>query len=897
MMSSPLLETKLHLPTPHGRLVPRPRLTEQIQRAAEASLTLVSAPAGFGKTTVMAELARRPDGAHVAWLSLDSGDNDALTFWAYVIEALDRAVPGVGGTARSILAAAQGSVDATVTTLINGLAGVDASVVLVLDDFHVIESPVVHGQVGYFVDHLPGHVHIVLGTRADPPIPLSRLRARGGLVEIRASDLRFSAAEAAAYLAAMGLSLSDANVAALEGRTEGWIAALQLAALSLQGRADATEFISAFAGDDRYIVDYLVEEVLRRQPNDVRDFLLKTSILARFTAPLADTVTGRPGAAATIESLDRGNLFVVALDNQRRWYRYHHLFGGVLRAYLAAEQLAEVPLLHRRASDWHASNGDRDEAIEHALRADDPERAADLVELALPEMRRFRREPTLRRWLEAIPRGVVDRRPVLTLAHAGTILSANESDGVEDLLRIAEGRIADAAGGPNEKGLTVLDPRELQRAPGMLELYRAALARIRGDLEANIAHARRVLELVPEDDHIGRGGAEALLGLAHWGLGDLAAGYRWYGEGMASLAKAGHQADMVGGTIVRADIRLAEGRVAEARRLYEDGLALAMASQPPLRGATDMHTGLAAIAYERGQFDDARAHLARGRELGDKHAFPRDLYRSRLVLARIAQAEGDMESALRLLGESERLYLSEFAPDTHPVAAIRARILIAHGRLAEARAWAVDRAIRAEDPVSYVAEFEHTTYARLLVAEASDGRPDAAADALRLLDRLLAAAGDGRRDGSRLGILLTQALALDVGGDAAGALHALDTAVGIAESQGYVRTFLDEGPAMTRLLKVAARQPSAPPYIHELARASSGVERRPRVQQGLVESLSDRELEVLRLLRSDLDGPEIAQQLVVSLNTLRTHTKNIYAKLGVSSRRAAVRRAEELDLL
>ncbi|HEX7222817.1 MAG TPA: AAA family ATPase, partial [Candidatus Limnocylindrales bacterium] len=233
MMSSPLLETKLHLPTPHGRLVPRPRLSEQIQRAAEASLTLVSAPAGFGKTTVMAELARRPDGAHVAWLSLDSGDNDALTFWAYVIEALDRAVPGVGGAARSILAAAQGSVDATVTTLINGLAGVDASVVLVLDDFHVIESPVVHGQVGYFVDHLPGHVHIVLGTRADPPIPLSRLRARGGLVEIRASDLRFSAAEAAAYLAAMGLSLSDANVAALEGRTEGWIAALQLAALSM----------------------------------------------------------------------------------------------------------------------------------------------------------------------------------------------------------------------------------------------------------------------------------------------------------------------------------------------------------------------------------------------------------------------------------------------------------------------------------------------------------------------------------------------------------------------------------------------------------------------------------------------------------------------------------------
>ncbi|MEA2545264.1 MAG: hypothetical protein QOI09_537, partial [Chloroflexota bacterium] len=359
MTATPLLETKFHLPIAHGRLVPRARLSEQIARAASAPLTLVSAPAGFGKTTVMAELASRSDGARIAWLSLDAGDNDPVTFWTYVIEAIDRAAPGLVGGARSSLTGAQISVDAVVTMLLNGLAAADADVVLVLDDLHVIDSPAIHEQLSYFLEHLPARGHVVLGTRADPAIPLARLRARGGLIEIRASDLRFSPAEAERYLATMDLVLPDGDVATLEGRTEGWIAALQLAALSLQGRSDTTAFINAFAGDDRHILDYLVEEVLRRQPARIRDFLLKTSILSRFTGSLADAVTAGDGGAATIEALDRGNLFVVALDSQRRWYRYHHLFGGVLQAHLTAEMPSDVPILHRRASDWFEEHGDR----------------------------------------------------------------------------------------------------------------------------------------------------------------------------------------------------------------------------------------------------------------------------------------------------------------------------------------------------------------------------------------------------------------------------------------------------------------------------------------------------------------------------------------------------------
>lgn len=886
---TPLLETKFHPPVTHGPLVPRAHVSEHLARAANATLTLVSAPAGFGKSTVMAQLAADPDRATVAWLSLEPSDDDALTFWTYVIEALDRAGPGVGTAARSVLAGSGGSVDAAITTLLNDLVALETDLVLVLDDFHVIGSAAIHEQLSYFLEHLAARGHVVIGTRADPAFRLARLRAKGALVEIRARDLRFSGNEATAYLESMHLSLSDADVATLEARTEGWIAALQLAALSLQDRADATDFIAAFAGDDRYVVDYLAEEVLRRQPVHVRDFLAKTSILPRFSGPLADAVTEGEGGAATIDALDRANLFVVALDDQRRWYRYHHLFGDVLQAHLVAEQPDLVPVLHRRASDWFDRNGDRAEAVEHAFRAGDRGRAADLVELAIPEMRRFRREPTLRRWIDAIPADEVARRPVLAVGHAGSILSANDLDGAAALLSAAERAMA------RPEDIVVVDEPEFARLPAMIELYRAAVAKIQGDLEANIAHSQRVLELVEGGNDIGRGGAETMLGLAYWEKGELDRGFAWYAKGMASLERAGLVSDVVGASIVGADIRLAAGRLGDAMRIYEDGLARATRTRPPLRGVTDMHTGLAAIAYERGLLDEARVHLDAAQQLDAGLGFPREPYRSRVVRARMAQASGDLESALLLLDEADRLYLSDFSPDIHPVPAIRARMLVAHGRLREARAWAEVADLSAADSLTYVREYEHTTLARLLVAEAQ-GSADVG-PALDLLERLLEAAEAGLRDGSRLEVLVVQSLGRYLAGDIPGAYAALDAAVAIAEPEGYVRVFLDEGPAMLRLLKAAARRSGAADYLKELVHASREATERTPAQAGLVEPLSERELEVLRLLRSDLDGPDIANELVVSLNTLRTHTKNIYAKLDVSSRRAAVRRGEELDLI
>src|SRR5215211_4399452 len=386
-MAGPLLETKLHVPRRRHGLVPRPRLSERLSRGTESALTLVSAPAGFGKTTLLAEwLAAAPaDERSAAWLSLDQRDNDPALFWTYLIAALQTAAHGVGAGALSLLQSPQPPIEAVLATLLNDLHAISDDVVLVLDDYHVIDARDVQDGMAFLLGHLPPQIHLVIASRADPALPLARLRARRELVEIRAADLRFTPEEAATYLnGVMGLELTARDVAALEGRTEGWIAALQLAALSMQGRDDIAGFIAGFAGEDRYIVDYLVEEVLQRQPDDVRSFLLQTSVLGRLNGSLCDVVTGRDGGRAMLEALDRGNLFLVPLDDRRRWYRYHHLFADVLQAHLLDEQPDVAPSLHRRASVWHAENGDRSEAVDHALAGGDFERAADLIEPAIP---------------------------------------------------------------------------------------------------------------------------------------------------------------------------------------------------------------------------------------------------------------------------------------------------------------------------------------------------------------------------------------------------------------------------------------------------------------------------------------------------------------------------------
>ena len=782
-MAGPLLETKLHVPRWQHGLVARPRLSERLSRGAESALTLVSAPAGFGKTTLLAEwLAAAPaDGRSVAWLSLDRRDNDPALFWTYLVAALKTAAPGAGAGALSLLQPPQPPSEAGLVTLLNDLDAISNDVVLVLDDYHVIDAREVQDGMAFLLEHLPPQIHLVIGSRADPVLPLARLRGRGELVEIRAADLRFTPGEAAAYLnGAMGLVLTAADVAALEGRTEGWIAALQLAALSLQGREDTAAFIDGFAGDDRYIVDFLAEEVLQRQPGHVQQFLLQTSILDRLSGPLCDAVTGQDGGKARLAALERGNLFLVPLDDRRRWYRYHQLFADVLHARLRDEQPDDVPDLHRRASAWYEQNGEPSEAIRHALAAGDFDRAADLVELAIPAMRRSRQEAAVLGWLELLPDEVVRVRPVLSVGFAGALLAGGEFEGVEARLRDAEhwlDEATDTRQGSHAPAaeMVVVDDAEFRRLPAEIELYRAALAMARGDGPGTVRHARRALELSPADEHLGRASAAALMGLASWASGDLEAGHSAYAECMAGLRRAGHIADTFGCAIALADIRRAQGRLGEAMRTYEQ--ALQRASQPGgpvLRGTADMYVGMSEVYRERGDLPAATRHLLRSQELGEHTGLPQNRYRWRVAMARIRQAEGDLGGALDLLSEAERLYAGDFFPNVRPVPALRARVRVAQGEWGEALGWAREQGLSVDDDLSYLREFEHITLARVLLARYQDERAEASLhEATRLLERLLPAAEQGGRTGSVIEILVLRALAHQARGDVPAALASL----------------------------------------------------------------------------------------------------------------------------
>ena len=937
-----LLFTKLHHPwvPPNGVL--RSRLIERLNEGllsgrSTPGVTLISAPAGFGKTTLIGEWIANCK-LPVAWLSLDEGDSDPARFLMYLVAALQTLAWNEGEGAKcatdfgkEVLRALDASrpqpppIDSTLTELLNEITSLPDHFILVLDDYHVIEATPIDRALTFLLDHQPAQMHLVITTREDPALPLARLRSRGRLTELRAADLRFTAAEAAEFLnRVMGLTLSAEDIAALENRTEGWIAGLQLAALAVQGalssqsHQDIHGFIRSFAGDHRYIVDYLVEEVLQRQPVPIRNFLLQTAILDRLNGPLCDAVTGQEGGNARLEALQRGNFFVVPLDDKRHWYRYHHLFAEVLHMHLAVEQPDLVPALHRRASAWYEHHGSTVDAIRHALAAQDYERAAGLIESAVPAMRQSRQEVTVLSWLKTLPDDLFHCRPVLSVHYAGTLLMGGQIEGVESRLQDAERWLSTTAD-MNERTETpsaesfdyspdirhremvVVDTAEFRGLPGTIAMYRAACALAMGDVANTLKYARRVLDLVPEDDHLRRGAAVGFVGLAYWTRGDLEAAHQSYADCRARMLKIGHVSDAIGCTLALADIRIAQGRLHETMSTFERGLQLATYQGTPalaVRGASDMHVGISELYRECNDLKAAMQHLLSSKELGENMGLPQNPYRWRVAMARIREAEGDLAGALDLLHEAERLYVSDYFPNVHPVPALKARVWVAQGRLGEALGWAREQGLSVEDDLCYLREFEHITLARILLVMYKGHHTDSGIHvAMRLLERLLKAAQEGGRTGSVVEILVLLALSHQIQGDISAALAALESALTLAEPEGYVRMFLDEGPPMTILLEKAAKHSITPNFVRQLLTALGKVEDRPPVNPALIEPLSERELEVLRLLRTDLSGPDLARELTVSLNTLRTHTKNIYAKLGVNDRRAALRRAEELKLV
>ncbi len=881
---SALLEAKMHVPRRRRGIVPRARLAQRLARESLPAVVLVSAPAGFGKSTLLTEAL--DERTLPAWLSLDRRDSDPAVFWAYVIEALRKVEPTIGADALAALEATAGGLEAVVTALANELAMLDRDVVLVLDDYHVIESLEVQESVRFLLEHLPPPLHLVVASRVDPPWPLAGLRASGQLLEFRAKDLRFTSDEATAYLNdVMGLALSSGDVATLEDRTEGWIAALQLAALSLDGRSNPTEFIASFAGDDRFVVDYLADEVLDRQDDDTRAFLLATSILSRLSADLCEAVTGRSDAKPMLQTLDRANLFLVPLDDRRQWYRYHHLFGELLRARLADEQPDRVQVLHRRASDWFDAAGDRDEAVRHALASGDPARAAELIELGIPDLRRARQDATQQAWLAALPEEVFTNRPVLNVARVGARMVVGDTAGVETLLADIETRID-----PHrpQDDLVVHHHVEFARLPTQVAMYRAALALLDDDLAGAVSHGERAAELSAPDDHLGRGAAAALIGLARWAEGDLATAARQYATSIDEFHRATYYADILGCSLGLADMQVGQGLLSDAERTLRAGLDLA-AEHGPLRGTADMHVGLAEIHLERNELDAASEHLRISLDIGTRGALAQHAYRSLVVDARLGSIAGDHATALGLLREAAARYDTDYSPKARPVTATIARLYLATGELDAAQRWAMDAGVSPDDEPSYLREYEHLTLARLLIAT---GR---AAEAVSLLERLSTAAEAAGRTGSAVEAQMLLALARWSEGNTAPALAALGLALRAAEPERFVRVFLDAGAPLIALLKAAVAHDRATPQASALlAVAEPGAPAPP--SRTLVHDLSQRELDVLRLLRSELSGPEIAAELFVSLNTLRTHTKAIFTKLGVNNRRAAVRRADELGL-
>lgn len=905
-MNIQLLATKIYIPQSRTKSVRRPLLLKRLNEGLDRKLTLVSVSAGFGKTTLVSDWVSGC-GRPVAWLSLDEGDRDATRFLNHLIAAL-QTITEIGESAVRTLnsqPATSVSIESILTTLLNDIASLPFKFVLVLDDYHAVGVAWIDHALRFLLEHLPQQMHLVIATREDPQLPLSRLRARGHLTELRAADLRFSPNEAVEFLNhVMGLRLTVDEIVTLDSRTEGWITGLQLAALSMQGRKDIPAFIRAFAGDNRYIVDYLVEEVLERQPDTVRSFLLQTAILDRLHGSLCDAVTGQKDSHTRLEALERGNFFIVPLDDKRSWYRYHHLFAEVLMAHLRADQPDLLAMLHLRASMWYEKHGLAEQAIRHALAAADFARAADLIELTIPSMRKYRQESMALSWLTMIPDELIACRPVLSVGYAGMLLSNSEPSAAQSRLRDAEYWLevmASAETPPAE--MVVTDVEEFRRLPATIAMYHAGLSLVSGNIQDTKKYALRLLDLVPEDDQLPRGAAIALLGLASWWTGELKEAHRLFAEGIDLVRLGGAIADAVNGSIALAEIRIVQGRLRQAMRTYERGLQLAgEMGEPEMRGTADLHVGMSELYREFNDLNTARSYLMTSKEQGERAGMLQNRFRWGFAMARILEAQGDLDGALHHLREAEQLYVRDFFPNVRPVIAMKARVWALQGRLGDAIDWMQEQGLSVRDSLHYLREYEHITLARVYMARyRRDGEASILNDAMTFLERLRQAAEEGERTGSLIEILILQALACQLQGDIAASLIPLERAITLAEPEGYVRIFADEGQPMATLLDAAEKRGISPNYTRRLRSVIvGGVSIASPAQNGhgaLLDPLSERERDVLRLLATELSGPDMARELTVSLNTLRTHTKNIYDKLQVNNRRAAVRRATELGLI
>jgi LuxR family transcriptional regulator, maltose regulon positive regulatory protein len=902
-----LLATKTSVPRLREGRVARPRLLERLRAATGREFVLVCAPAGFGKSTLLAEwvrLDRRP----VAWLSLDEGDNDPVRFWRHIAAAMDRASPGVAERARLLVAdPTSSSFMPAVTALVNDLAESAVDVVLVVDDYHVIHAQHVHRSVEFLLEHLPGSLRLVVASRSDPPLPLARLRARGQSAELRAADLRFTLGEAAQLISAStGLDLPEDVVAALGERTEGWVAGLQLAALSLQGRRDVAEFVAEFSGSHRYVLDYLTEEVLDRQPQDIRSFLLETSVLNRLSGPLCDAVLGRRDSQLLLESVERANLFLLPLDDERRWWRYHHLFADLLQSRLAREDPTRGAALHHAAADWYERHDLPDDAIGHALAGGDHERAARIVETHL-ERQLWRRNEgaTLDRWLTALSPEVVRGHPRLVLGRAIVAVLGGRLDDVESLLDLVERAI------PQADGL-VYTPSVGRRASIMtnlracLALCRADLARAHGDLRREAAFARTALGCAAPSDDLLRAMARYHLAEVDWLTGKLIDAERAMSAILAEWASSDEWLVLLRVGLDLGAIQRAQGRLDAALRTYRRLEARAGTAASALAGMAQV--GAAIVLYERDELAEAAARATAAVERCRRLAYGPPLVTGLITLARIRLASGDHAGALAAIAEAETA-VPEIEDPRVPLASRRAEVMLATGNVAEAADWVRDRGITVDDEPAYPHDEAYFVLARVLIATGNPG------PVVPMLERWRAAAEAQGRVAHVLAGRVLQTAAHAALGDEPAALALLAGTLALAAPEGYLRLFLNEDAVVADLLRtllvgrrldtlagpeavprafttrlVAAFERQGTPVLPSTPSGAVAV-------PGLVEPLSRREREVLGLVAAGRPNRAIAAELFIGLDTVKRHVSHIFAKLDVTNRTEAVARARALGLL
>ncbi len=923
-MATPLLTTKLYTPPSRTNWVPRQRLIERLNEGLQRKLTLISAPAGFGKTTLVSEWHASLTGHEVplAWLSLDDDDNDPARFWAYVTAALQTLQSDIDAEALAVLHAGwpqPSPPKAFLTSLINDLAGLAADGVLVLDDYHVIESHTIHDSLVYLIEHLPPHLHIIIASRTDPPLPLARLRVRDQLVEIRAADLRFTPEEAATFLnQVMELGLTPEDLAALEARTEGWIAGLQLAAIALQvhlprarapqaspsmrGRSDVSSFVAAFTGSNRYVLDYLVEEVLRRQTEDVQTFLLQTCILDHLCGPLCDAVTGRSDSQAILTMLEQANLFTTPLDEERRWYRYHHLFAEFLHSRLEYTLRDRIPELHRRAAEWYEQNGLAGEAVPHALAAQDWEHAARLVEQVSQALLMRGEMLTLQSWLQALPGDLVRLHPRLSVLTAWMHVWNLALDAAEGCLRDAEQAIA--AG-------HALNAKEHISLESEIDAMRSVVYAFRGDMRRAAELARQALEHSTDDNWFLRSVIALDTSLSSAMNGDAQTANQALAEAVQFSQRAHNVMFAVISLAQLADQHIAQGRLHQAAALYQQAIQLAEEQSTPPPPVTSLaYSGLGEVLREWNQLDEATRYLNKSIELGLQwnEAMTLDGY---ISLARVRQAQGDAEAALAAthkVGEVVRSFEFSFLGD-ETFSAYQVRMWIMQGNLEAVAQWVQACELAAHkhwSEASYPYLLHEFVQLALAHAQLALNRPK---ETLAWIEQLAPEADARGRRGIVIEMTMLKALALQAMGDMAQATTILEQALSWAEPEGYIRLFVDKGEPMELLISDfrlwIEKQPRGESkklieYADKLLAAfpNSAAVAKSEIRNLQSEmALSERELEVLRMIAEGLSNQEIADRLVVAPSTVKTHINNLYNKLGVNSRAQAVTRAHALKLL